>query len=193
MNDFPPFCFYYIFMKPCLSQPKTKNAVKDIIQNFTSNKLNEETSEHPFVKKLSLWIFGTSTDFLWCFMGPWKVKMFILKYYLLWTFLSESANYVLVKPMPVMNPVFQNKSGVTEQKNWRSLLFWSIRRSYLNHASHLNTFRNDLLFAVQGAIQILRSHRGGAGGSRKKQTKAYRGRVELSGQIVRILKDFNDV
>ena len=46
-----------------------------------------------------------------------KVKMFILKYYLLWTFLSESANYVLVKPMPVMNPVFQNKSGVTEQKN----------------------------------------------------------------------------
>ena len=71
--------------------------------------------------------------------------------------------------------------------------FGSIRRSYLNHASHLNTFRNDLLFAVQGAIQILRSHRGGAGGSRKKQTKAYRGRVELSGQIVRILKDFNDV
>ena len=121
-----------------------------------------------------------------------KVKMFILKYYLLWTFLSESANYVLVKPMPVMNPVFQNKSGVTEQKNWRSLLFWSIRRSYLNHASHLNTFRNGLLFAVQGAIQLLRSHgaRVGLGKSKQRRTG---GRVELSGYFVHILKDFNDV
>lgn len=52
--------------------------------------------------------------------------MFILKYCLLWTFLSESANYVLVKPMSVMNPVFQNKSGVTEQKNLTLLAFLGV-------------------------------------------------------------------
>ena len=48
---FSPFCFYYIFMKLFqYQQSKTKDAVKDINQNFTSNKLNEKKSEHPFIK-----------------------------------------------------------------------------------------------------------------------------------------------
>ena len=62
---FSPFCFYYIFMKLFqYQQSKTKDAVKDINQNFTSNKLNEKKSEHPFIKKADLWTFAL-TDFFW--------------------------------------------------------------------------------------------------------------------------------
>ena len=50
---FPPFCFYHLFMKIFLFQSKTKNAVKDISQNFTSSNLDKKKSEHPFVKKLT--------------------------------------------------------------------------------------------------------------------------------------------
>ena len=48
---FPPSCFYYVFMRLFLFQSKTRNAVKDINQNFTSNELDEKQSKHPFVKK----------------------------------------------------------------------------------------------------------------------------------------------
>ena len=49
---FPPFCFSYLFMKLFLFQSKTKNVVKDVNQDFTSNNLNKKNSEHTFVKKL---------------------------------------------------------------------------------------------------------------------------------------------
>ena len=49
---FPPFCFYYLCMKLFLFQSKTKNGVKEVDQNFTSNNLNKKKFEHPLVKKL---------------------------------------------------------------------------------------------------------------------------------------------
>ena len=49
---FPPFCFYYLSMRIFLFQSTTKNAVKDINQNFRNNKMNEKKSELHFVKKL---------------------------------------------------------------------------------------------------------------------------------------------
>ena len=53
MFGFPPFYFFYLFMKLFLLQSITKNPVNDIPnQNFTINKLNEKNSEHSFVKKV---------------------------------------------------------------------------------------------------------------------------------------------
>ena len=52
MFGFPPFPFYYLFMKLFLFLSKKKSAVKDINQVFTSIKLNEKKSKHYFVKKL---------------------------------------------------------------------------------------------------------------------------------------------
>ena len=49
---FPPFWLYYLFMRLFLIQSKSKNSVKDINQNFTSNKLNEKNFEDLFVKNL---------------------------------------------------------------------------------------------------------------------------------------------
>ena len=60
LNSFPTkecsvfllFDFANFFMKLFLLQLKTKNAVKDINQNFTSNKLSEKKSKQLFAKKL---------------------------------------------------------------------------------------------------------------------------------------------
>ena len=40
-----------------------KTALKDIDQNFTSNKFNEKKSEHTFVKKINFGTFDALTDF----------------------------------------------------------------------------------------------------------------------------------
>ena len=45
-----------------LFQSKKKNPIKDINQNFVSNKLNEKKSEHPFVKKL-IFLIDTLINF----------------------------------------------------------------------------------------------------------------------------------
>ena len=49
---FPPFCFYYLFMKLFLQQSKTKNSVKNINQNFNSNNLNKKNPSTLLLKKL---------------------------------------------------------------------------------------------------------------------------------------------
>ena len=66
---FPPFCFSYFLIKLFLFQSKAKNVVKKINQNFTSNKLNEKKSEHPFVKKLICEHFTPSLFYFEIFMG----------------------------------------------------------------------------------------------------------------------------
>ena len=78
---FHPFCFYYLFMKLFLFQSKTKNAVKDINQNFTSSKLNEKKSERPFCKKTHLWTIGFvwfRLKFLWEVGAPESSNCFLL-------------------------------------------------------------------------------------------------------------------
>ena len=47
---FPLFLFFYLFKKSFLFQSNTKSTVKDVNQNFTSNKLNDK--KHSFVNKL---------------------------------------------------------------------------------------------------------------------------------------------
>ena len=69
---FPPFCLYYFFMKLFLFQSKTKNAVNDINQNFTSNNLNKKKSEHPFLKKLIFEHLTLSMISFESFMRRWS-------------------------------------------------------------------------------------------------------------------------
>ena len=93
---FPPFCFFYLFMKLFLLQSITKNPVNDIPnQNFTINKLNEKNSEHSFVKKV-----------IWEHLKPDCAAF------------PESVNYFLMKPSntSIVKLVFQNKSWVTWKK-----------------------------------------------------------------------------
>ena len=107
---FPPFCFYYLLINFFLFQSKTKNAVKDINQNFTSSKLNKKKSE------TNLWTFGALTDFFWNFYGKLKllkiknlhpeVTIFCAQFY--W----EAQIIFLMKPFhtSMINLAFQNKS-----------------------------------------------------------------------------------
>ena len=43
--------------------------VKDVNQNFMSNNLNKEKSEHPLAKKANLWTIDAVTDLFWIFYG----------------------------------------------------------------------------------------------------------------------------
>ena len=127
--DFPPFCFYYLFMKLFLFQSKTKYAVKDKNQNFTSNKLNEKKFEHTFVKKL---ICENLMPQLFLLKFLWKVgaleskKCSSWSSCFLWRDLPRSANYFFCETSdtPMINPAFQKKNWVSYmKKKRRSLLF----------------------------------------------------------------------
>ena len=76
LNTFPTkecsvfllFDFANFFMKLFLLQLKTKNAVKDINQNFMSNKLSEKKSKQLFAKSWFLnicWLNWFLLNFLW--------------------------------------------------------------------------------------------------------------------------------
>ena len=100
------------FMKFFLSQSKTKNTMKDINQNFTSNKLNEKKSEYPFSKKANLWIIDALTDFFGNFYGKLELfkvkKCSLVSNCFLCTVLLRSANYFLMKScdMLLINRLF---------------------------------------------------------------------------------------
>ena len=59
----PPISCYYLSMKLFLFQPKMKNTVKAINQNFRSNKLNEKKIPTTFYKKTNLWICDALSGF----------------------------------------------------------------------------------------------------------------------------------
>ena len=110
---FLPFYFYYIFEKIFLFQSKTKYLLKYVNQNFTSNKLNEKKSE-PFCKKANLWKFGGLTNFFWNFYGKLELVK-VRNVHQEVTFFCRQ-NYFSMKPdKSMINPVFQNKSGVNEK------------------------------------------------------------------------------
>ena len=141
--DFPRSCFYYLFMKLFLFQSKTKNAVKNINKIFTSNKLNDKTSEKNYF--VNIWSFNWFIlKFLWEVGARQSKKCLPGSNYLLWNVLPGSTNYFLMKPSDtsIINSVFQNKSWFTREHD-TPCFFWRVKRSYLNHSSHLNPFKTE--------------------------------------------------
>ena len=119
---FSPFFFYYLFMKLFLLHSKTKNAVKDIKQNFTPNNLNKKKSVYPSVKKViceHLTLNWYLLKFWWKVVARESKKCLPGSNCVWWTVLPESANYFSIKPSdtPMINPVLQNKNLVTWKKN----------------------------------------------------------------------------
>ena len=68
---FPLFYFYYLFIV-FLFQSKTNNAVKNINQNFGSNKLKEKKSERHFVKKVICEYLLPQLISFEIFIGSWS-------------------------------------------------------------------------------------------------------------------------
>ena len=123
---------YYLKKKGCLAFLlytfvtflwSLENAVKDVNQIFTSNKLSEKKSEHLFFKKANLWAFEALADFFWNIYGELVGVCQSKKYSprsncFLWTVVPGSRSYFLMKPSDtsIINPVFQNKIWVTWKK-----------------------------------------------------------------------------
>ena len=116
--NFPRFCLYYLFMKLFLFQSKTKNAVKDINQNFPQKNLNKKKSKYSISKT-------------W-FVKIWRLNWFLLKCLwetgareskkcspasnrFLWSVLPGSTNYFFIKlsDKSMRNSVLQNKSWIS--------------------------------------------------------------------------------
>ena len=131
---------FFLFIRHFLFQSKTKNAVKDINQNFTINNLNKKKSDHYTLRKR---YFCEQLKFLWEVGARQCKKCSPGINYFRWTVLQGSANYFLMQPSDtsMINPVFQNKSWVTCKKNVTPCFSGRVKRSYLNHASYgKNTF-----------------------------------------------------